>query len=312
MPTRTDTPSRARQAAEILILAAVYFGAARLGLTINAVSGFATLVWPPTGISIAALLIFGYRLWPGVLLGAFVANATVGAPIPVALSIGIGNTMEAVIAVYLFRRGGFDERLERVRDVLGFVILCVLLSTAVSSSIGVSSLWIAGKIASGGFGYTWMTWWIGDAIGALVVFPLITAWLRTQPQGQASSRTFEAALLALLLAAVAMINFGDWFHPTLAQYIKPYYIFPVLIWAALRFGQKGAATSTFVLSIVAVWFESSGSGPFQGHNLDERLMGLQMFMGVVALTTLCLAAAGAERREAVESLQEARGELEDR
>jgi len=312
MSPRTETPSRARQAVEIVILAAVYFGAARLGLAINAVSGFATLVWPPTGISIAALLIFGYRLWPGVLLGAFLANATVGAPIPVALSIGIGNMLEAVVAVYLFRRGGFHVGLERVRDVLGFVILCVLFSTAVSPSIGVSSLWIAGKIDSGGFGYTWMTWWIGDAIGALVVCPLITAWLRTPPQGHSFLRKLEAAILVVVLAAVAMINFGDWFQPALARYIRPYYIFPVLIWAALRFGQKGATTSTFVLSIVAIWFESLGSGPFEGHTIDERLLALQMFMGVVALTTLCLAAAGAERREAIESLQTARDELEDR
>lgn len=301
-----------RRTLEILALAAVYFVLARLGLMMDAVSGFATLVWPPTGISLAVLLLFGYRLWPGVLLGAFLANASIGAPPLAALSIGTGNMLEAVLAAYLLHRIGFRNSFDRLRDVFAFVTLGVLLSTMVSASIGVASLSVAGLVPAPRLTYTWLAWWIGDIIGGLVVSPLILAWFRPRLATGASARMVEGAFLLVTLIGMAAFNFGDWPDPGLTKYIRPYCIFPVLIWAALRFEQRGAVTSTFVLSIIAVWLTASGSGPFRSDTLSDRLISLQLFMGVVAVTTLALAAASAERNQAIESLRSIREQLEER
>ena len=301
-----------RRIFEILGFAALYFGLGRLGLTIGAVSGFATLVWPPTGISLALLLLVGYRLSPGILLGAFLVNASVGAPLLAALSIGTGNMLEAVAAVYLLRAFGFRNSFERLQDVLGFVIFGVLVSTIVSATAGVATLSAAGLVPASNAAYTWIAWWVGDALGALVLCPLILAWFPARGPVLPFPRFLEAIFLVVILIGAAAFNFGDWFGPALGRYFRPYCIFPVLIWASLRFEQRGATSSTFLLLIIAVWFTAAGAGPFTSVSLSDRLISLQMFMGVLTLTTLTLAAASAERRVALDSVRTGRDELEER
>src|SRR5215471_1564676 len=164
-------------AVAILILFAAYYATGRLGLWLDAVSGFASLVWAPTGISLVALLIFGYRLWPGIALGAFLVNTTVGAPFAVACGISVGNTLEAVLGVYLVRRVAHFERLDRLRDVAALV-LAALVSTLVSATIGMACLWAGGLVASSAVRTTWTAWWIGDALGDLLVAPLLLTIVR--------------------------------------------------------------------------------------------------------------------------------------
>src|SRR6266851_8602890 len=125
---------------EILTLFALYFGTARLGLSLDAVNRFATLVWLPSGIAVAALFLFGYRLWPAIIMGAFLVNFFNGAPLFVAVGIGIGNTLEALVATYLLKRKGFSHSLDHLRDVLVLVLLAMPLSALISATIGVSSL----------------------------------------------------------------------------------------------------------------------------------------------------------------------------
>src|SRR6202011_1412678 len=128
-----------------IALFVIYFGTARLGLSLDAVSGFATLVWLPSGIAIAALLLFGYRLWPGIIMGAFLVNLFKGAPLPVAVGIGIGNTLEALVGTYLLKRHGFSTTLNHLRDVLLLVFLAMPVSALISATVGVSSL-LMGKV----------------------------------------------------------------------------------------------------------------------------------------------------------------------
>src|SRR5687767_6982707 len=162
------------EAAKTAALAVVYVFAARMGLELGTVSGFATLVWPPTGIAIAALLLGGYRLWPGVFVGALVANIWNGAPIPVGVGIAAGNTLEAVAAVYLLHRlPDFRVSLDRVRDAIALIILAAAFSPLVSATIGTGTLELAGLIPTGQVGEHWRAWWLGDAIGALLVAPVI-------------------------------------------------------------------------------------------------------------------------------------------
>src|SRR3954465_5363035 len=162
----------AKAAIACAVLFVAYFVTARLGLLLGAVAGFATLVWPPTGISLAALYFFGLRLWPGVLIGALCVNLAVGAPAPVALAIASGNTLEAIAGAWLLRRAGFEPKLDRIADVVWLILAAGIGSTAVSAVIGASSLRLGGIVSSDGFGHALRAWWIGDMLGDLEVAPL--------------------------------------------------------------------------------------------------------------------------------------------
>jgi len=152
------------------LLFVAYLVTARLGLRMDAVAGFATLVWPPTGISLAALLLFGRRLWPAVLLGALCANLLEGAPLPVALGIAAGNVLEALLGSWLLGEvAGFKPRLERVNDVVSLLFFGAIASTAVSAGVGVLSLRLGGTIAAALTWPTFRAWWLGDSLGDLVV-----------------------------------------------------------------------------------------------------------------------------------------------
>jgi PAS domain S-box-containing protein len=289
---------------QLALIAAVYFGAAKLGLTMAFVAEQVTAVWPPTGIALAALLLFGYRLWPGIALGAFLANATANAPLATAMGIALGNTLGALAGAWMLRRPvHFDPALGRVKDVLGLVVLAAGLSTMVSATIGVTSLCLGGVKPWAAYPALWSVWWLGDAMGDLVVAPLLLTWagwyrIRWRPQ-----RVAEVGALLLALVAVSLSVFAGPFvllsHPALA-----YALFPFVIWAALRFGQPPATLATAVASTIAIWGTVHGYGPFHAPTTHESLILLQLFMGVVATTTLVLAARTTERARAEESLQQ--------
>lgn len=290
------------------LLFGVYFVTAKLGLMMGAVSGFATLVWPPTGIALAALLLFGFRLWPGIFGGAFLVNFLAGAPILTALGIATGNTLEALLAVTLLRRfGKFQNSLERLEDILRFIGLAAVISTLVSATVGVVSLFLTGIIPAVAVKATWRAWWVGDMLGALVMSPLILTWgVHPSLVGILNRRPLKARALGegllcgLSLVAVNFIAFWDLFTSEFKDPSKSYLIFPPLIWAALRFGQRGAVTATFATSCLAIWGTAQGHGPFAEESLSGSLMYLQLFMGIVAVTIMILAAVVTDRQRAEE------------
>ena len=280
----------------VLGLGAAYIVAARLGLMIDAVAGFATLVWPATGIALAALLILGYRVWPGVFIGALVANVLTGAPPLVALGIAIGNTLEAVVGAYLLRRvAGFRPSLDGLPDVLGLIVLAAGLSTMISATIGVSSLYLGGIASLAQAGEAWRAWWLGDLIGDLVVAPVLIVWAASPKVKWATQRLPEVIALVVSVLAVDLLIFGGSAASDTAAFGQAYLVFPPLIWASLRFGQRGAVSTTFLTSLVAVWGTASGHGPFALPVLHDSLFALQTFMGVAAATFLVLGASIAER-----------------
>jgi diguanylate cyclase (GGDEF)-like protein/PAS domain S-box-containing protein len=287
-------------ATAILLIAAIYVATAKLGFTMAFTAEQVTLVWPPAGLSLAALLLFGTRVWPGVFLGAFLANVTTHEPVVVAVGIAAGNTLEAATAVWLLRRyGGFRPSINRLRDAIGLVVFGAVASTTIGATIGVASLCLSGVQPWSQFGALWRTWWLGDGGGDLLIAPLLLTWSRWPLLRLRRNEALEAGALAAGLVAVNAVVFAGPFTGDAAHYRLEYTVFPFLICAAIRFGIAGAATANVVTSVIAVWGTVHGFGPYAAGQGDERLMLLQLFMGVAAGTGLFLGAAISERNASV-------------
>jgi signal transduction histidine kinase len=287
----------------ILALAAVYLLVAKLGLTLDAISGFATLVWGASGIALSALLLFGFRLWPGVWIGAFVVNLWMGAPWPVAAGIAVGNTLEAVLGAYaLVRLAGFRGSFHRLRQVMALILAAAFGSTLVSATIGVAALWLGGIVTAGHLRETWSAWWVGDMLGDLLVAPLLLTWaspLEENAKKRMGARQWSEAVL--LVASLVLVSTVVFFRPPASPgpFGTPYLLFPLFIWAALRFELRGASTATALASVFAIWGTVRGSGPFVRENLEESLFMLQTFMGCAALTPLVVGGAMSDRARAI-------------
>jgi signal transduction histidine kinase len=294
-----------RFAAQAIAVAAVYAGAARLGLLVAPVGGFASLVWPPTGIALAVLVAGGYRFWPSIALGAFVANVWARAPAEVAAGIAAGNTLEALLGAYLLRRfGGVGRSLDGLRQVLALVVLGAVVSTTVSATLGVASLAVGEVISRAEVAETWRAWWVGDALGALIVAPLLLAWSAPPHDRRAGRRRIEAVALAASLAAASALVFGHSPTSEAHGFLAPYLLMPFLLWAVIRFSMQGATAAIFLVSTIAVLGTALGRGPFAEGSLSRGLLLLQLFMAVTATTVLVLGAVIAERADAIRRREE--------
>ena len=226
---------RFRYLLQIAAVAAAYFAAARLGLLAAVEQPVVSSAWPPSGVALAALLLLGWRHWPGIALGAFLLNWTEGVSAGGAAGIAVGNTLEAIVAAWLLVRvTDFRPSLQRVRDVLALIVVAALASTMLSATLGVASLWASGAVAPDGLKRLWFVWWSGDALGDVLVAPLVLTWARA---ARPAPRRLEAAgvLAALLLLTALLLR-----NPL--SYV--YAVFPVVVWAALRFGSTGSATAS--------------------------------------------------------------------
>jgi integral membrane sensor domain MASE1 len=272
------------------LLAAAYYGAAKLGLSFAFETPSVTAIWPPTGLALAALVLVGYRLWPGVAIGAFLANSWTGIPLAATIGITCGNTLEALVGAYLLHRvANFRPTLGRVRDVLALVVLAGAVSTAVAATIGVASLLMTDEVAAGSVASVWRVWWLGDMGGDLLIAPVLMVAATCWPFTRAPGRAVEAIALAAATVGVSALIFSR--ETNLA-----YLVFPLLMWAALRFWQPGATAASLVVATIAVVFTNHDRGPFMASNLDDSLLLAQTFVGVCGVTFMLLAAATTQRR----------------
>lgn len=297
-------------------VAVAYFLAARFGLSLAFTTQQVTAVWPPTGIAVAALLLWGNRAVPAIFAGAFFANAVASEPVLTAAGIALGNTLGPLAGVASMRRiaplGGAPST---TRHAFFFVVCCALLGMSVSASNGVCQLLLAGIIPWSAAKATWWTWWVGDAMGVLLVTPVLLSWLGPRRLELTRLRLAElGALLGLLLLVSANVFSAGVLIDTHSDYHLQYAVFPFIIWAALRFSQRETATAVLLVSGVAIWATLHGRGPFGAgaFDQDKRLILLQAFMATVALTGLALSAATAERAQAQALLHRVNDELERR
>jgi diguanylate cyclase (GGDEF)-like protein len=285
-------------------LAVVYFGAAKLGLRLAFVNPSATAVWAPTGIALAAFLIFGFGVWPGVLLGAFFANLTTSGTILTSIGVATGNTLEGVVGCYLVRRFAHGRDVfDRAQDIFKFAFLAGIVSTTISATVGVTTLSLGGFANWTMYGSIWRTWWLGDGVGAVVVAPLLLLWIENPRVNWTREQFIEVVLLFLGLSSTAWIVFGGRFHSEVKNYPLEYLCVPFLVWAAFRFGRRKTATATCVLAGIAVGGTLQGFGPFSVGDRNTSLLLVQVFTGIVAITGLTLAAEVSERKRAEERVR---------
>ncbi len=288
-------------------LAVAYFAAAKFGLLFAFAEKNVSLVWPPTGLALAALLLLGPRLWPGVFLGALLANATTeGTSLPVALGIATGNTLEAVAGAALLRRLDFHPELKRLGDVFLLAVPAALGSTLISASLGIGSLLAGDAIPSAIASRAWLAWWVGDAMGALLFTPFLLTLPTWRNLFRAPARGMEFLLLTGGLSLTAMLVFGPWAPVQLPLYPLSVLLFPFVTWAALRFGVPGATLASLLTTGFAVWGAANQLGPFaSGQPLHVNLASAWAFLGVFAVTALILAVTASARRRAEGEAREA-------
>lgn len=300
--------------ATIVALSLIYFLAGKLGLAVAVVNPSVSAVWPPTGIALASLLIFGYDVWPAIFIGAFAVNLTTEGTAATSFGIATGNTLEGLLGAYLVSRYAYGRQaFTRVNDVLKFAFLAGVISTSIAATIGLFSL-IAGGLIRAGADRTqaWLTWWLGDMIGAIVLAPCLILW-SMRPRFQQERRlVIQDATLILSLLFVGVFVFGGLLPFRLQNYPLAFLCIPLVVLGAFRLRPQETATAIVALSGIAIWGTLRGIGGFVGENRNESLLLLQMFMGVISMTSLLVSAVVLQRNSIQSSLKVARDELEIR
>ncbi|MCO4772143.1 MAG: MASE1 domain-containing protein [Deltaproteobacteria bacterium] len=294
---RPEPASARRTLALALGVAVLYFVTGRLGLLLADVQANATLIWPPTGLAIGALVLFGPRMAGGVALGAFAVNVSIGTAPAVGLAITTGNTLEALAAWACLHAAGFDPALGRMRDVAQ-VLAVSLLASALAATVGVGALWLGGAIEGSTFEAVWVRWWLGDAAGGAVFAPLVTVAARGGPSWRSLARRPEAWLVVSLLVAGALAAFRGSFPAETLQVLLfgPFFL---IVWAGLRLGPRGAVLGVAGVSFVAVTATAGHVGPFGGGDVSVSVFALWAYITTLGGVGLLLAAAVNEREQAM-------------
>jgi hypothetical protein len=300
-----------------MLLAAAYLIGGMLGNASSFMKGEISLVWPPAGIALAAVLLFGYRIWWGVAVGALVFTFTRGSPFGFfTVATAIGNTVGAVLCAYLLERFvQFENAMERVKHATGFILFACVLGTTVNALFNVIGLCYSGKLPWDDLFSDAVIWWVPNAMGVLVVTPIILAWLSPGTLRPHRRSIVEAVCCAIGLVVGTDLSFNSWFVNGVDSYPLAYLPYPFLVWAALRFGQRGATTGTLVVAGWSIYELLHRRGPFWAGNDQTSLMLIGCYIGVVAVSNLLLAATAVEReiavRDTVESEKRYRAVVED-
>jgi signal transduction histidine kinase len=290
---RTRRGRAALYAGSVALVASTYYLAGRFGLELAYLDGAVAALWPPAGLGVAVLFLYGVRLWPGIVIGDLLL-ADFSTPLGTVLGQTVGNTLALVAAALLLRRlvGGRGS-LERTLDVLALV-LCALVGALVSAAFGPTALRLGDVVSADDVGRVFRTWALGDVLGVLVVAPAVLTWAATGWKGIRRRDVLEGVAGLIVLVALAEVA---------PQRDVPYIVFPVLLWAALRLGPRGAATAIVVVCSITVWNTAQEDGPFVRESITDSLLATQLFIATAALTSLLLAAVTAERTGAARALR---------
>ena len=292
-----------RRVGAIVLLALAYYGAAKLAQSLRYTASVSA-VWPPAGLGIAALYLWGLRLWPGIFIAECAVNAqliTGDHALPFWSVVGqqTGNMLEVIVGAILLRRLiGPNAALDRAEQIIGMVV-ALATATAISAVCGTVSMLAGGVIDWSEAATFCRTWWLGDTAGGLIALPLILTWAHDPRGSFRRMRTWEGALLIFTVVALSVLAIS-------ADEPVTYLVFPALIWAALRFGPAGATLSVMLAAGAAIAFTANELGPFFRQPIDDKALSTQLYVAVAALTTLFVGALVGERQRSVTALEEAR------
>lgn len=287
---------------QVLVVFAAYFATARWGLSHNAVNDFASLIWPPTGIALAAVFFFGYRITPAILFGAFLVNYLSGAPILAAAAIAVGNVLEASVGAWLLHSFRFHPMLNRLVDSFSMIIVA-LAASVISATIGTATLGSTQLLSASEVPITWLAWWAGDALGALLITPFLLRWLARPPGNGYRTRAqlVESILFLTILIALTLLIFWDPI-PQLRGITPAYMLFVPLTWGALRVGPRIMTLAIVTTATLAIIGSFTGTGPYVAADMND-LFFLQMFLSTLAFIFLLFVSAVEERKEATKRLE---------
>jgi signal transduction histidine kinase/CheY-like chemotaxis protein len=296
-------------ALELFGIGLAYFILAKIGLALASIHPSASPIWPPTGLALAAVMFRGYRIWPAIFLGAWVANATTAGSIYTSSAIALGNTLECLIGGYLISRwSGGLRTFDTPAGVAGFALIA-LAATPLSATVGVGSLALAGYADTAPVVSTWVTWWLGDLAGALVITPVIVLWAKSGLRQNSRSEFLEAGAVLALAIVVGVLAFSPLIEQTPSRDPLGFLAVLPLMWAAIRRGQRDTATVALVLSGFAIWGTIAGEGPFARSTLNDAFLLLIMYMISASVPTLALSADASLHKRTERSLREAHAAL---
>jgi signal transduction histidine kinase len=304
-----------------VVLVAMYFVAGKVGMLLRDANSGVSPIWPATGIALAGLLLWGYSLWPAIFVGAClidvtshsIVQASVALKIVHAVGIASGDTLEALVGAWLVNRFAIvSNAFLRVSDVFRYTFFAGVLTTALSATFGVGTLLAGGFLVKQNIGTAWLSWWMGDMVGAIIVAPLILMWKANPSVHFGARKALEALGLLLSLLVVSTLNFSNVLDFGTQRYPLAFLFIPLLVWAALRFESRGVVAFISIICCLAVNGTWHGIGAFATADENSSLLMLQTFIFIATLTALVLAAAVAERKAAEEKFRRLSVELERR
>jgi PAS domain S-box-containing protein len=306
---KPENASSLKKGLFLLVVMGLYILAGKWGLSFANVHKSISAIWPATGIALAALLIFGQHFWPVIFVGAFVVNITTAGSIPLCLGIALGNTLEAWLGAYLISTyaNGIDV-FDRPLNIFKYVGLAGLFSTAISATIGVTSLILSGSAAVDQFQTAWITWWLGDAMGNFLVAPVLILWSRAPAMEIKGKKIVELCLLISAIAITSLAVFSD--VVTTHNNSLEFLCIPILLWAAFRFGRRVSTTAVFILATIAIWGTTNNLGPFARSTRNESYILLQAYLATVSLMAVCVATVVWELKRVRDGLEQGREESE--
>jgi signal transduction histidine kinase len=295
----------------LVAIGVIYFALAKGGLALASIHPSATPIWPPTGFALAAVLLWGYRAWPAIFTAAVIANATTAGSVATAIAIATGNSLEAVVGAYLVNRWSSGcNTFSRPNSVAKFALICFVIATPISASIGLTSLAAAGYIDRTNFANAWVTWWLGDVTGALVIAPVIVLWASSHYHAFNRNEYLETIGVLATAAVVGLIAFSPLIEQTPSRDPLGFLVILPMLWAALRRGPRDTATVALVLAGFTIWGTLTGGGPFTTADLNVSFLLVLMFLISITVPSLLLSADVEVRKKAEESLRRAQIELE--
>ncbi|MDB5051478.1 MAG: multi-sensor hybrid histidine kinase, partial [Fibrobacteres bacterium] len=287
----SSAAKRLRYPVSLLVLASLYFVAGRLGLSLASVNPSASAVWPPTGIAIAAITLLGRRMWPAIMVGSFLVNLAQTGRSDSSLAIAVGNTAEALAGAWFLVRAGGARAFGDPRSIFRFIALSGMLSTAISATVGVTTLLLSGLAIRGDLWRIWLNWWVGDSISAWILTPLLVMAASVKVRRNLSKwRILETTALVLGLGLVHLLVFGGLIPGSARLYLLGYLGIPLFLCVAFRFGPLAASMAVTGSSIIAIWGTVGARGPFAPEDPDLSLVLLQLYLGSVSVTMVILAA----------------------